>query len=121
MKQKITLYSCDNSIRCAIRTAFEGIGYDVTEITDAAKMERKGINEERQEGTVGRLNLPNRVDAVVSTSSANKRSEGLAASMALMQNRNDVYLYVLPEAINALRNKLDKLGELVLVGADQSK
>lgn len=120
-KLKVTLYSSDNGIRSAIRTAFEGAGYDVLEVTDASKPERTDINEERQPGTIGRLGLPKLVDAVVSTAAANKRSEGLAASMALMQNRNDVYLYVLPEALDALRAKLDRLGELVLVGADQAK
>lgn len=120
-KLNITLYSADNGIRSAIRTAFEGAGYHLLEVTDASKPERTEINEERQPGTIGRLGLPKRVDAVVSTSAANKRSEGLAASMALMQNRNDVYLYVLPEALDALRTKLDRLGDIVLVGADQAK
>lgn len=120
-KLKITLYSADAAIRSAIRTAFEGAGYDLLEITDASKPERVGINEERQEGTIGRLRLPDRVDAVVSRSGLNSKSEGLAASLALKQNRNDVYVYVIPEAMDALRGKLDRLGDIVICGADQAK
>lgn len=120
-KAKITLYSADNAIRSAIRTAFEGSAYHVLEVTDASKPERMDINEERQPGTVGRLVLPERIDGVVSRSAMNKRSEGLTASLALMQGRNDVYLYVLPEAMEALRNKQERLGDIVLAGADQAK
>ncbi len=120
-KQRITLYSADATIRKAIRDAFEGVGYDVLEITDASKAERPGINEQRQEGTIGRLRLPDRVDAVVTRSGLNSKTEGLAASLALKQGRNDVYAYVLPEAMDALRAKLDRLGDIVIAGADQAK
>jgi DNA-binding response OmpR family regulator len=120
-KQRITLYSADAAIRKAIRDAFEGVGYDVLEITDASKAERPDINEQRQEGTIGRLRLPDRVDAVVSRTGLNSKSEGLAASLALKQSRNDVYVYVLPEAMDALRAKLDRLGDIVIAGADQAK
>lgn len=119
--QKITLYSADNGIRSYIRKAFEGAGYDLLEITDASKAERVDINEERQPGTIGRLELPERVDAVVTKTALNTRIESLTASLALRQGRNDVYCYVLPQALNPLRDKLDSLGEIVLVGGDQSK
>lgn len=120
-KSKITLYSVDNMIRSAIRTAFEGAGYELTEHTDASKPERVDINEVRQPGTIGRLTLPDRVDAVVTRTNLNKASEGLAATQALKQGRNDVYVYVLPEALDALRAKLEKLGSIVLVGSDQAR
>ena len=120
-KLKITLYSADATIRSAIRTAFEGAGYDILEVTDASKPPRVDVNEERQEGTVGRLRLPDRVDAVVTRTGLNSKSEGLAASLALKQGRNDVYVYVLPEALDALRAKLDRLGDIVIAGSDQAK
>lgn len=120
-KQKITLYSADNGIRSYIRKAFEGVGYELLEVTDASKAERVDVNEERQPGTIGRLVLPERVDAVVTKTALNTRVEGLAASLALRQGRNDVYCYVLPQAIDPLRDKLDRLGELVIVGGDQAK
>ncbi|WPH57792.1 hypothetical protein [Mycobacterium phage WXIN] len=120
-KLKITLYSVDMGVRSAVRAAFEGAGYDVLEITDASKQPRVDINEEQQPGTMGRLALPDRVDAVVTKTGLNSKIEGLAATLALKQGRNDVYAYVLPEALNALRGKLDRLGELVIVGGDQAK
>ena len=120
-KLKITLYSVDNGIRSAIRTAFTGAGYIVTEITDSSKLPRADINEKQQPGTFGRLNLPHKVDAVISTAALNRKTEGLAASLALKQNRNDVYPIVLPEAFDFLRARLANFGELTLVGADQAK
>ncbi|AGS82447.1 hypothetical protein SEA_YEET_147 [Mycobacterium phage Yeet] len=120
-KLKVTLYSSDNGIRSAIRTAFSGAGYDLLEITDASKAPRVDLNEEQQPGTIGRLQLPERVDAVVTKTGLNARVEGLAASLALKQSRNDVYCYVIPEALDALRAKLDRMGELVIAGGDQAK
>lgn len=121
-KLKITLYSTSSSIRAKIREAFEGHGYDVLEITDSTKVTMaKGVNEEQQAGTYGRLKLPQKVDAVISTSGLNQQTESLAASFALNQGRNDVYAIVIPEALNFLRDLLDRKGELVLVGADQAK
>lgn len=76
---RITLYSVDNAIRSAIRKAFEGDGYTVTEITDSSKFTRAGINEQRQEGAMGRLELPDNVDLVVSRAALNSKTEGLAA------------------------------------------
>ncbi|QRY51784.1 hypothetical protein [Mycolicibacterium septicum] len=120
-KLRITLYSTDNSVRSAIRTAFEGAGYHVEEVTDSTKMPRKDINEIQQDGAVGLLKLPDKIDGVITTSALNKRSEGLAATLGLKQQRNDVYVYVLPEALDFLRTKLSKAGELTLVGAEQSR
>ncbi|ATS92991.1 hypothetical protein SEA_SUPERPHIKIMAN_150 [Mycobacterium phage Superphikiman] len=79
------------------------------------------LNEEQQPGTIGRLQLPERVDAVVTKTGLNARVEGLAASLALKQSRNDVYCYVIPEALDALRARLDRMGELVIAGGDQAK
>lgn len=118
---RIVLYSVDNAIRSAIRKEFEGDQHELIEITDSTKFGRPGINEQRQEGAVGRLNLPDNVDLVVSRSALNSRTEGLAASLALKQGRNDVYAVVIPEAISFLRNQLTKRGSLILVGADQAK
>lgn len=84
-------------------------------------MPQKGVNEEQQIGTAGRLNLPEKVDFVVSNTGLNKDSEWLAARLAIKQGRNDVFVIVLPEALDYLRDKLDLYGELVLVGADQAK
>jgi hypothetical protein len=120
-KLKITLYSTDNAIRSAIREAFKGYAYEVWEVTDSAKMARAGINEQQQTGTYRRLSLPDVVDYVVSKSALNSNTEGLAANLALKQGRNDVYAVVIPEALDWLRDKLAKKGELVLVGADQGK
>ncbi|MBB3752480.1 hypothetical protein FHT44_004992 [Mycolicibacterium sp. BK634] len=117
---KITLYSANDQIRSAVR-AFKSNVCQVLEITDSSKMPRVDLNEEQQPGTIGRLNLPDRVDAVISCSALNSKTEGLAASLGLKQNRNDVYAVVLPEALDWLKNKLDRHGELVLVGADQAK
>ncbi|AAN12802.1 gp160 [Mycobacterium phage Omega] len=108
-------------IRSAIRTAFEGAGYAVKEVTDSSRPPRVDIDEEQQPGTISRLRLPDRVDAVVTKTGLNSRVEGLAASLALKQGRNDVYCYVIPDALDALRAKLDRMGELVLVGGDQAK
>lgn len=121
MKLSIRLFSVDMGIRSAIRTAFSGEGYEVLEITDSAKFSRDNVNEERQEGTIGRLNLPDNVDFVVTRSALNRRVEGLAASLGLQQRRNDVFAVVLPQALNFLRDQLDRRGSLVLVGADQAK
>ena len=120
-KLKVTLYSVDLGIRAAIREAFKGAGYELLEVTDASKQPRVDINEEQQPGTVGRLRLPHRIDAVVTKTGLNSKVEGLASTHALKQNRNDVYCYVLPEALDALRAKLDRLGELVIIGGDQAK
>ncbi|MCG7607136.1 hypothetical protein [Mycobacterium sp. CnD-18-1] len=120
-KLRIDLYSCDMGIRSAIRTAFQGAGYTVTEHTDSSRPERVDINEVRQPGAVGRLSLPECVDAVVTKTGLNRASEGLAATLALKQSRNDVYCYVLPEALDALRTKLSKLGSLTIVGSDQAR
>lgn len=121
-KQKITLYSTSSSIRAQIREAFEGYGYHVLEVTDSTKATKaKGVNEEQQDGTIGRLRLPEKVDAIISTSGLNRKTEGLAATCALRQGRNDVYAIVIPEALNFLRGLLDRHGELVLVGADQAQ
>lgn len=121
-KLKITLYSTSDTIRSKIRTAFEGHGYHVVEVTDSTKAtQTKGVNEKQQAGAIGRLSLPDRVDAVVTASALNKQSEGLAATLGLKQGRNDVYAVVLPEALDWLRGLLDRKEELVLVGADQAK
>lgn len=121
VKQKITLYSTSDPLRSAIRKAFKGYGYVVHEVTDGMKLTRAGINEEQQVGAVGRLTLPDKVDAVISIAALNSKSEGLAATLALKQGRNDVYAVVLPEALDWLRDLLTSRGELVLVGADQAK
>ena len=120
-KLQVTLYSVDNAIRSAIRTAFEGAGYELTEWTDTSKPLRNDINEHQEPKAIGRLTLPDRVDAVVTRTNLNKASEGLAATQALKQGRNDVYVYVLPEALDALRAKLERLGSIVLVGSDQAR
>lgn len=120
-KLKIDLYSTSDQIRSAIREAFKGAGYEVIEHTDGSKPERMDITEVRQAGAYGLLTLPDRVDAVVTRTNLNKSSEGLAATLALRQSRNDVYCYVLPEAIDALRAKLSKLRHLVIVGSDQAR
>lgn len=120
-KQRITLYSTSDTIRSAIRTAFKGHAYEVFEVTDSAKMPRPNINEQQQAGAVGRLSLPDRVDAVVSTAALNSKIEGLAATLGLKQGRNDVYAVVLPEALDWLRDRLSRQGKLVLVGSDQAK
>ncbi|WP_212808835.1 hypothetical protein, partial [Acinetobacter baumannii] len=75
-KLKVTLYSSDNGIRSAIRTAFSGAGYDLLEITDASKAPRVDLNEEQQPGTIGRLQLPDRVAAVVTKTGLNSWVEG---------------------------------------------
>lgn len=121
MTQTITLYSCDIGVRAAIRNLFEGEAVEVFEVTDSTKFTRENINEQRQEGTIGRLNLPGNVDYVVTKSALNRKTEGLAATLALQQDRNDVLAVVLPEAIDFLRNQLDRRGSLVLVGSDQAK
>lgn len=120
-KLKVILYSCDMGIRSKIRTAFEGEGYEVIEITDGSKFAREGINEQQQQHALSRLDLPDDADYVVSTSALNRKTEGLAASLALKQGRNDVYPVVLPEAMSFLRDQLDRRGQLVLVGSDQAK
>lgn len=120
-KLQVTLYSVDNAIRSAIRTAFEGAGYELTEWTDTSKPLCNDINEHQEPKAIGRLTLPDRVDAVVTRTNLNKASEGLAATQALKQGRNDVYVYVLPEALDALRAKLERLGSIVLVGSDQAR
>lgn len=121
IKQKITLYSVNAVLRSQIREAFEGYAYEVHEVTDGTKMPRSDINETQQAGTAGRLVLPAKVDAVVSTTGLNSKTEGLAATLGLKQRRNDVYAVVLPEAIDWLRDLLARRMELVLVGADQAK
>ncbi|OMC55452.1 hypothetical protein A5747_13575 [Mycobacterium sp. IS-836] len=108
-------------MRSAIRKAFEGYQYHVIEITDCSKPPRVDINESRQSGAVGRLNLPDDADYVVTKSALNKKTESLAATLALKQGRNDVYPVVLPEAMDYLRTQLDRRGSLVLVGSDQAK
>lgn len=121
-KQQITLYSTSDALRKTIRTAFKGAAYEVWEVTDGAKVTTTaGANVKQQPGTAGRLNLPDRVDAVVTNSALNSKSEGLAATLGLKQDRNDVYAVVLPEALDWLRDRLAKYGELILVGADQAK
>ncbi len=120
-KLKITLYSVNSTLRSTIRTAFKGAQYDVLEVTDATKAPQANVNEEQQAGTIGRLNLPHRADYVVTTTALNSKVEGLAATLALRQSRNDVYAVVLPEGMDYLRAQLDKRGELVLVGSDQAK
>ena len=119
-KLKITLYSCNTSIRSTLRKAFQGFQYEFIEVTDASSTVAAKPNEQRQDAIV-RLALPAKVDFVVSTSALNSKTEGLAATLALKQGRNDVYAVVLPEAMDYLRDQLDKKGELVLVGADQAK
>ncbi|MBF4194600.1 hypothetical protein [Mycolicibacterium phlei] len=120
-KYKLTLYSTNDSLRAKIRDAFKGAAYEVVEVTDGAKIARSDINEVQQAGAMGRLQLPDKVDAVVSTTGLNSAAEGLAATLGLKQGRNDVYAVVIPEAMDWLRNLLAKRGELVLVGADQAK
>ncbi len=121
-KLKITLYSTSASIRSQLRTAFEGHNYHLVEITDSVKATHtKGVNERQQDGTIGRLNLPLKVDAIVSVAALNRATEGLAATCALRQGRNDVFPIVLPEGLDYLRDLLDRKAELVLVGADQAK
>jgi hypothetical protein len=121
MKLKIVLYSCDAGIRSAIRKAFKGDHYEVIEVTDGSKFAREGINEQQQQHALSRLTLPDDADYVVSTAALNRKTEGLAATLALKQARNDVYPVVLPEAEAYLRNQLDRRGQLVLVGSDQAK
>jgi DNA-binding response OmpR family regulator len=118
---KIVLYSCDLGIRSAIRKAFEGDNYEVIEITDGSKFAREGINEQQQQGTISRLTLPDYVDYVVSKAALNSGIEGLAASLALKQKRNDIYPVVIPEAMGFLRDQLERRGQLVLIGGDQAK
>lgn len=120
-KYKLTLYSTNDSLRAKIRDAFKGAAYEVVEVTDGAKIARSDINEVQQAGAMGRLQLPDKVDAVVSTTGLNSATEGLAATLGLKQGRNDVYAVVIPEAMDWLRNLLAKRGELVLVGADQAR
>lgn len=121
-KQKITLYSVNDALRSKIREAFKGHAYKVLEVTDSKKLTTTtGANVECQAGTVGRLALPDKVDAVVTASALNSRTEGLAATLGLKQGRNDVYVIVIPEALDYLRDMLARRGELVLVGADQAK
>lgn len=120
-KLKVILYSCDMGIRAKIRKAFKGEGYEVIEVTDGSKFAREGINEQQQQHALSRLTLPDDVDYVVSTAALNRKTEGLAASLALRQGRNDVYPVVLPEGEAYLRTQLDRRGQLVLVGADQAK
>lgn len=120
-KRKITLYSANDQIRSAIRSNFKSDICEVLEITDSSKYPRPDLNEKQQPGTIGRLALPDKVDAVVSTSALNSKIEGLAASLGLKQGRNDVYAVVLPEALDWLKTRLERYGELVLVGADQAK
>lgn len=119
-KLRITLYSCNASTRSVIRKAFKGFQYDVIEVTDSSSAVAAKPNERRQDAII-RLDLPDKVDFVVTTAALNSRTEGLAATLGLKQGRNDVYAVVLPEAMNFLREQLDKRGELVLVGADQAK
>lgn len=121
-KQKITIYSVNATLRNHIRTAFKGARYEVIEVTDSKKMPTTDskINEIRQDA-IDRLSLPDRVDLVVTTTPLNRKIEGLAATLAPKQGRNDVYPVVLPEAMDFLRARLDKQGELVLVGSDQVK
>jgi hypothetical protein len=113
-KLKITLYSTDNALRSAIREAFDGVAYEVLEVTDSAKMARSGVNEQQQSGAFGRLSLPDHVDYVVSRSSLNMKTEWLAASLG-------THPVIIPEALDWLRGKLAKKGELILVGADQGR
>lgn len=113
-KLKITLYSTDNALRSAIREAFDGVAYEVLEITDSAKMARSNINEQQQAHAYGRLSLPSNVDYVVTRSSLNLDTERLAARLG-------TFPVVIPEALDWLRDKLAKRGELILVGADQGR
>lgn len=116
---KITLYSVDNTIRSAVRKAFQND--EVLEITDSSKFSRGTVNERRQEATLGRLALPDEVDYVVSKAALNSKTEGLAATLGLRQGRGDVYAVVLPEGLDWLRDQLGRRGSLVLVGSDQAK
>lgn len=119
IRKKITLYSVNTTLRSTIRKAFDGEAYEVVEVTDSKKF---GSSErEIRQDTIDRLALPDRVDLIVTTTGLNSKTEGLAATWALKQNRNDVYVVVLPEGMNFLRAQLDKRGELVLVGSDQAK
>ncbi|AID58931.1 hypothetical protein PBI_GAIA_112 [Mycobacterium phage Gaia] len=120
-KLRVELYSVDLGIRSAIREAFTGAGYELIEWTDTSRPLRTDIDERQQPGAIGRLMLPDRVDAVVTKTSLSRSVEGLAATQGLKQGRNDVFAYVLPEALPALRAKLDKLGSLVIVGGDQAR
>lgn len=119
-KLKVTLYSVNGALRSKIRTAFKGSRYELIEVTDSKKYSADNVNEIRQ-NTIDRLALPEHVDFVVTASGLNSKTEGLAATLALKQGRNDVYVVVIPEAMDFLRAKLDERGELVLVGADQAK
>ena len=112
IKQQIVLYSCDDGIRATIRKELGSFQVEIHEIPDAIDLKAAKI---------GRLDLPSEVDYVVTKAALNKSSEGLAASLALKQNRNDVFAVVLPEGLDFLRGKLDKRGKLVLVGSDQAK
>ncbi|MBO0676867.1 hypothetical protein JRC04_05280 [Mycolicibacterium sp. S2-37] len=119
-KLKVTLYSVNVALRSHIRKAFDGHQYEVIEVTDSKKFGAEDSKVIRQD-TIDRLNLPDNADYVVTTTGLNSKVEGLAATLSLKQGRNDVYVIVLPEGMDFLRNKLDQRGELVLVGADQSK
>jgi hypothetical protein len=99
----IRLYSTNVRIRSIIRDSFPE------------------VVEYIERDVVGRIQLPDRVDAVVSYAALNSATEGLAAKLALAQRRNDVYAVVIPEGIDWLSNRLHKLGSLTLVGADQNK
>ena len=119
--KKLTLYSVDSALRSAIRKEFAGDQCEVLEVTDSSKFARPGVNEQQQTASMGRLELPDTVDMVVSRSGLNSKTEGLAATLGLKQSRNDVYAVVIPEALDYLRSRLDRTDELVLVGADQAK
>lgn len=118
---KVILYSVDSALRSAIRKELSGENCEVIEITDASKFTRPGINEQQQEGAMGRLELPHEVDLVVTRSALNSRTEGLAATLGLKQGRRDVYPVVIPEGLPYLRQRLEAKGSLTLVGADQAK
>lgn len=118
-KLKITLYSTNSSIRALIRREFHGYQYELVEVTNATGKSAAKANEIRQD-TIVKLKLPDNADFVVSTAGLNSKTESLAATLALRQGRRDVYPLILPEALDWLRQALDKRGELVLVGADQA-
>lgn len=112
IKQTITLHSCDDGIRATIRKALASPQVEVVEIPDAMDL---------KQAKAGRLDLPPVVDYIVSKAALNSKSEGLAATQGLKQQRNDVFAVVLPEGLDYLRGQLDKRGSLVLVGADQAR
>lgn len=108
----VYLYSTNASIRKTIRDTFEGSRTVVVEHCIGKGKSRKGVNEVPYEGMY--ITIPDKADLVVTKSNLNSSTEWLAAQLGALP-------LVLPEGLEYLHRRLDRVQALVLVGAEQGK